>query len=141
MAWPLQPSGPTVRLVMMMGTFPHPPAVWPPPPTSLPLPASSPPLSWARASLLGMGDVLERGPPPFSSHLLPAFLCLEYPPLLMVLLWHQLCPCHTIEKRNCSKLKTLLQESNKNRKFTSIRKKMWHNFVLVRLHLVAILNS
>ena len=61
MAWPLQPSGPTVGLVMMMGIFPHPPTSLLPPPTSLPPPSASSLLSWVRASWLGMGDELERG--------------------------------------------------------------------------------
>ena len=61
-AQPLQPSGPTLGLAMMMGIFPHPPTSLLPPPASLSPPsASSPPLSWARASWLGMGDELEEG--------------------------------------------------------------------------------
>ena len=48
------------------GIFPHPPASLLPPPASLPpKSASSPHLSWVRASWLGMGDELERGPPYF----------------------------------------------------------------------------
>ena len=61
MAQPLQPSEPTVRLVTMTVSFPHPPAILLPPLTSLPLPSSSPPLLWVRAFWLGMGDVLGRG--------------------------------------------------------------------------------
>ena len=60
MAWPLQPSGPTVRVAMMMVTFPHPPAILPPQPASQPLPLSSPPPLWVRAFWLGMGGSLER---------------------------------------------------------------------------------
>ena len=60
MAWPLQPSGPTVRLAMMTATFPHPPAVLPPQPASQPLPVSSPFPSQVRAFWLGMGGAPER---------------------------------------------------------------------------------
>ena len=69
MAWPLQPSGPTVRLAMTTVTYPHPPAILPPLPTSQPLPMSSPPPSWVRAFWLGMGGALGRGA---SFPLLPA---------------------------------------------------------------------
>ena len=97
MAWPLQPSGPTVGLVMMMVTNPHPPAVLPPLSTSQPLPLSSPPPSWVRAFWLGRGGVLERGPPSLGIQLLLLLLHLEHPPLLSVLLGCHLGSCHSVK--------------------------------------------
>ena len=149
MAWPLQPSGPTVGLVMMMVTYPHPPAILPPLPAFLPLPTSSPPLLWVKVSWLGMGGALGRGPSPLVCQLFLLLLGLEYSPLpaLPIFLGHHFTSSHAIKQteRSCSKLEILLQDStnyirnlHQTVRYQPIGRQ--HDSVLVKFCLVAILN-
>ena len=107
-------SGPTVRLVMMMVTYPHPPAALPPLHTSQPLPLPSPPLLRVRAFWLGMGGALGRGPPFLLCQLFSLFFQSECPPLSSIFLWHQFCFGHSTKQidRSCSKPEISLPDSD-----------------------------
>ena len=85
-AQPLQPSGPTVGLAMMMVTYPHPPVILPPQPASQPPSTSCPPPSQVRAFWLGRGGALEREPPSLCSQLCLLLLHSEHPPSFPLLL-------------------------------------------------------
>ena len=62
--------------------------------------ASSPPLLWVRASWLGMGDELERGPPSFLCQSSSHFSGVENPPLptSFIFLWHHFGSHHTVKQ-------------------------------------------